>query len=219
MPRLSIFWQTFLAFGSLIVLALGAVGGVVGAWVEQQALLQIEERLKSKAILMQEVVRGRSIDELRSQVESLHQKIDERITLINTHGRVVADSDRDNPEDMDNHGRRPEVESARVAHFGTATRYSTTLHQNMMYVAVHTPENAPQVAFVRVALPVTEVQAQAARLRNSVWASAGGTALVALLLAWLLTRRLVHPLQELIAGAKQIAAGKFGHKVYLDRKA
>jgi two-component system phosphate regulon sensor histidine kinase PhoR len=218
MPRLSMFWQTFLAFGSLIVLALGVVGGVVGAWVEQQALLQIEERLKSKAILLQEVVRGRSIDELRSQVESLHKKIDERITLIAADGRVVAESDRDNPEDLDNHGHRPEVVAARGAPFGTATRYSTTVHKNMMYVAVHTPDASP-VAFVRVALPVTEVQAQAERLRNSVWASAGGTALVALLLAWLLTRRLVHPLQELTAGAQQIAAGKFGHKVYLDRKA
>jgi two-component system phosphate regulon sensor histidine kinase PhoR len=218
MPRLSMFWQTFLAFGSLIVLALGVVGGVVGAWVEQQALLQIEERLKSKAILMQEVVRGRSIDELRSQVESLHKKIDERITLIAADGRVVAESDRDNPEDLDNHGHRPEVLAARGAPFGTATRYSTTVHKNMMYVALYT-KDAPEVAFVRVALPVTEVQAQASRLRNSVWASAGGTALVALLLAWLLTRRLVHPLQELTTGAQQIAAGKFGHKVYLDHKA
>jgi two-component system phosphate regulon sensor histidine kinase PhoR len=218
MPRLSMFWQTFLAFGSLIVLALGVVGGVVGAWVEQQALLQIEERLKSKAILIQEVVRGRSIDELRSQVELLHRKIDERITLIDDDGRVVAESDRDNPEDLDNHGHRPEVVAARGAPFGTATRYSTTVHKNMMYVALYR-KDAPEVAFVRVALPVTEVQAQAARLRNSVWASAGGTALVALLLAWLLTRRLVHPLQELTAGAQQIAAGKFGHKVYLDRKA
>jgi two-component system phosphate regulon sensor histidine kinase PhoR len=218
MPRLSMFWQTFVAFGSLIVLALGVVGGVVGAWVEQQALLQIEERLKSKAILLQEVVRGRSIDELRSQVESLHRKIDERITLIAEDGRVVAESDRDNPEDLDNHGHRPEVVAARGAPFGTATRYSTTVHKNMMYVALYR-KDAPEVAFVRVALPVTEVQAQAARLRNSVWASAGGTALVALLLAWLLTRRLVHPLQELTAGAQQIAAGKFGHKVYLDRKA
>src|SRR6516162_10621732 len=171
MPRLSMFWHTFLAFGSLIVLALGVVGGVVGAWVEQQALSQIEERLKSKAILMQEVVRGRSNYELRSQVESLHKKIDERITLIAADGRVVAESDRDNPEDLDNHGHRPEVEGARVAPFGTATRYSTTVHKNMMYVAMHTPESASQVAFVRVALPVTEVQAQAARLRNSVWAS------------------------------------------------
>src|SRR5260370_8666926 len=144
--------------------------------------MQIEERLKSKAILLQEVVRGRSIDELRSQVESLHKKIDERITLIAADGRVVAESDRDNPEDLDNHGHRPEVVAARGAPFGTATRYSTTVHKNMMYVALST-NDAPEVAFVRVALPVTEVQAQASRLRNSVSASAVGTPLVALLLA------------------------------------
>jgi two-component system phosphate regulon sensor histidine kinase PhoR len=200
-----------------MVLALGVAGGVVGAWVEQQALQQIEERLKSKAILLQEIVRGRGVEELRSQVEALHQKINTRITLIDKEGRVVAESDTKNLDAMDNHSHRPEIEQARVAPFGVATRYSTTVHKNMMYVALHTPD-APHVAFVRVALPVTEVQAQASRLRNFVWWSAGGMALLALLLAWWLTGRIARPLQELTAGAQQIAAGEFGHKVYLDHR-
>src|ERR1022692_4926100 len=104
----SLFWQMFLAFGLLIVLALGLVGGVVGAWVEQQALKQIEEHLKSKAILLQEIVRGRDVGELRSQIEALHKKVETRITLIAKDGRVVVESDRD-PEDLDDHGKRPEI--------------------------------------------------------------------------------------------------------------
>ena len=215
MPRLSMFWQMFLAFGSLIVLALGTLGGVVGAWVEQQALLQVEAHLKSKAILLQEIVRGRSVVQLRSHIETLRAETETRITLIAASGTVLVESERD-PADLDDHGKRPEIESARAARFGTATRYSTSVQKNMMYVAVKMPESH-DIAFVRVALPVTDVQAQAAQLRNLVWASAGGAALLALLLTWLLTRRVFHPLQELSAGAQKIAAGQFGHKVYLDR--
>src|SRR5438477_5406703 len=114
MPRLSMFWQTFLAFSLLIVLALGAVGVVVGAWIERQALLQVEERLKSKAIMLREIVRGRSSEDLRGTVERLHNKqLDTRITLIAADGTVVAESDRENPADLDNHGKRPEVEASR----------------------------------------------------------------------------------------------------------
>jgi two-component system phosphate regulon sensor histidine kinase PhoR len=181
MPRVSMFWQVFLAFGSLIVLTLGVLGGVVGAWVEQQALSQIEERLKSKAILIQEVVRDRKVDDLRQRVEALREKTEARITLIAKNGKVLIESDRD-PEDLDDHGNRPEVEAARTAPFGVATRYSATLKMNMMYVAARVPDSA-EIAFVRIALPVTEVQAQAARLRNLVWGSAGAMALLALLLA------------------------------------
>src|SRR3954451_12103450 len=103
MPRLSLFWQTFLAFGALIVLALGVLGGVLGNWVEQQALLQIEDLLKSKAILLREIVRGRDVSELRSQIATLHQRTATRITLIAPNGKVVAETDRD-PDDLDDHG-------------------------------------------------------------------------------------------------------------------
>src|SRR5207249_4067158 len=115
---------------------------------------------------------GRKVEELRSQVETLHQETETRITLIAENGRVLIESDRD-PADLDDHGKRPEVEAARHARFGTATRYSTSVQKNMMYVAMKT-SYPHDIAFVRVALPLTEVQAQAARLRNLVWASAGG---------------------------------------------
>src|SRR6516225_5918656 len=116
MSRLTLFWQVFLAFGLLILLSVGALGGVIGAWVENQALSQVEEHLKSKALLVREIVRGRPIDSLRSQVEMLREKMETRITLIAPDGRVLVESERD-PEGMDNHGKRPEFEAARRAPF------------------------------------------------------------------------------------------------------
>ncbi len=219
MPRLTMFWQMFLAFGLLIVLALCALGVVVGAWVEQQSLQQIEERLKAKAILVEEIVRGRKFAELQSLVEGLRARTETRITLIAPDGSVVAESDRRDLADLDNHGQRPEVDAARhsVTGHGTATRHSITVNKNMMYVALKTADT-PGIAFVRVALPVTQVQQQAAQLRTVVWGTAAGTALIALFFAWGLTRRFAQPLQELTDGARKIAGGDYGHKVYLDRK-
>jgi two-component system phosphate regulon sensor histidine kinase PhoR len=216
MPRFTLFWQMFLSFGLLIVAALGITGGAVGAWAEQQAMQQIEEHLRSKAIFLQEVIRGRDAAQMRTQIESLRAKSETRITLIASNGQVIAESEKD-PADLDNHGQRPEVEQASIIGFGKAIRYSSTVQKNMLYVALRTSGTDP-VAFVRVARPVSEIQAQASQLRNLVWSMAAGTALFALLLTAWLTRRMTQPLQELTGGANKIAAGEFGHKVYLDHK-
>jgi two-component system, OmpR family, phosphate regulon sensor histidine kinase PhoR len=217
MPRFTLFWQMFLSFGALIVLALGVSGGVVGAWAEQQAMRQIETHLTSKAILLQEIIRGSDLKRMQAQIESLRSKTDTRITLIAQDGHVIAESEAEKLTDLDNHGQRPEVDIARKKGIGQSIRYSATLKQNMLYLAVRTTDLGP-VAFVRVSRPIAEVQAQAAHLRNLVWGMAAGTAVFALLLTGWLTRRMTQPLHELAAGANKIATGDYGHKVYLDHK-
>src|SRR5206468_3631138 len=52
MRRLPIFWQIFLAYGVLIVPSLGVLGSTVVAWVEQQMLQQVEQELRTTAILI-----------------------------------------------------------------------------------------------------------------------------------------------------------------------
>ncbi|HZZ81356.1 MAG TPA: ATP-binding protein [Gemmataceae bacterium] len=214
MLRLSMFWQMFLAFGSLVVFSLGALGVIVGAWVEQQSLRQVEERLRSKAALLQEIARGRTVDELQSRIQALRQKAGAHITLIGKDGRVLVESD-DSITDRDEAGPYPDIEAARSATFGVSTRHSVSLQKNVMYVAMRA--DLPQIEFVRVSLPVTDIQAKAATLQHLVWLSAGAMAILALMVAWALSRRLVGPLQELTISAERIADGAYGHKVYLDR--
>jgi two-component system phosphate regulon sensor histidine kinase PhoR len=62
---------------------------------------------------------------------------------------------------------------------------------------------------------VDSVQEELVRLRGLVWTTAAGTGVAALILAFWLARRMTEPLQELTAGAERIAAGKYGHKVYV----
>ena len=219
MPRLTIYWQIFFAFSLIIMLTSGALGGAIGAWVEHQALAQTEERLKSEALVLQEIVRGHDANKMQAEIDKLRDKLEVRITLIASDGTVVAESTLEHGE-LDNHGQRPEVEAARKSSIGTgtATRFSTTVRKNLMYVAVRASSDLPGIDIVRVDLPVTEIEDHAIRLRNLVWASSAGTALVALLLAWWLTRRLVRPLQELTASANKIAAGDYGQEVRIDRR-
>ena len=57
-----------------------------------------------------------------------------RVTIVTTEGIVVADSSIEDIASLENHIEREEIRSAIDSGFGYATRYSQTLHTNMLYV-------------------------------------------------------------------------------------
>ncbi|WP_186565312.1 sensor histidine kinase [Lawsonibacter celer] len=59
---------------------------------------------------------------------------EKRLTIVDTDGTVLADTDAD-ASTLDDHGSRPEVELARAAGWGEATRHSDTLDTDMLYVS------------------------------------------------------------------------------------
>ena len=217
MWRSRMFWRLFVTYGLLVLCALGLVGLVIVKQVQRQYLGQIEDSLRAKAVLVREVVRGRPADEasrLQDRVGALRREIATRITLLADDGRVLADSEED-PGAMENHADRPEVRAARAGRFGSATRFSGTLHKPMMYVALRTDDPAGAVAVVRVALPLDKVDHQLDALQGVVAVAAAVAGLAALALAFWLARRTTLPLRELTAGAERIRAGDYGQKVYV----
>src|SRR5205823_3484580 len=150
------------------------LGAITAHRFERKFLQLTEESLRTKAILIREVVRdvpAGSLAQLQERVRALHPEVVTRITLLAADGRVLADTDED-PREMENHADRPEVRAAREAGFGTAVRFSETLRQSMMYAALRSPG---EVGFVRVALPLEEVQAEWSSLRRFVWSAAAIT--------------------------------------------
>ncbi len=75
--------------------------------------------------------------DLKSQVDNLNPLAyndNTRLTIIDTNGDVLADSDSDSIEE--NHHGREEVKEALSEGVGYATRYSQTTKENMLYVAL-----------------------------------------------------------------------------------
>ncbi len=71
---------------------------------------------------------------LDALVKDLGRKIKTRITIIDPQGVVLADSQKD-PKLMENHRNRPEIFQALTNGVGSFSRYSTTLKEDMLYVA------------------------------------------------------------------------------------
>jgi two-component system phosphate regulon sensor histidine kinase PhoR len=94
---------------------------------------------------------------------------------------------------------------ARAGGFGRAQRHSDTLNIDMLYVAV--PLRHPAIAFVRVALPLTDVRHQL-RQASTVTLTALGAALAgATLIAWIFSARIGRRVRDVAQVAHRYRSG------------
>jgi two-component system phosphate regulon sensor histidine kinase PhoR len=207
--RTRIFLATFLSTAAVLLLACA----VIATSLRSQTYARIERTLVAQTRLASELVshvaggKNGSAAGLQEQANALARDTGARVTLIAPDGQVMGDSSQDEASvaELENHGARPEVMQARERGIGIATRLSATVRMNMLYVAV--PVQHPSIAVVRLALPLTEIDAQL----GTIWRAAGLALLLsaagAFVMAWVSSRLLVRRLNRLAAGAREYASG------------
>jgi two-component system phosphate regulon sensor histidine kinase PhoR len=149
--------------------------------------------------------------------KALANQIDSRITIIAPDGTVLGDSLED-PSGMENHASRPEVKDALTYGIGESTRYSTTLKQQMMYVAVPIYEKGQLLGVARAALPLNTVESSVDRITRIIVLATVIVTVLAVVAAWLIARTVTRPVRELTKAAQKVAAGGLGHKVTVAAK-
>jgi two-component system phosphate regulon sensor histidine kinase PhoR len=151
-------------------------------------------------------------DGLSSEIIRIGQPLEERITVINAGGDVLADSEED-ASTMENHAGRPEFSAALTEGYGESSRFSTTLGYEMMYVAVPVTSEGTVIGAVRVALPLTDVD----RMVGSVGASIIIALLIIIVLViisgWLIARLLTRPVREVTEASRRIASGELVQRI------
>src|SRR5262245_4644595 len=177
MWRSRIFWRLFLTFSVLLTIAIGLLGWLLVGRIQTHLLDEIQANLELKTLLIRDLVVRQTKEEWQETVSRLAREAKGRITLIAADGIVLADSS-EAPEMMENHKDRPEVRQAETEGVGVATRFSGTVHEFMAYVARRVDHSDQPIAFVRVALPLTEIHKRVADLRRLIWALAGLAAAV-----------------------------------------
>lgn len=132
-----------------------------------------------------------------------------RVTLVDSTGRVIGDSEFDRPEldQLENHSDRPEILAARSGGMGASRRHSNSAGDQELYVAVRAP-----LGFARVSLPTTSLNAIVRAARQDV-AYAGLAALaVAMIVAWYFAQAVSRPVAELSDVTRALAAGDFSRR-------
>ncbi len=139
-----------------------------------------------------------------------------RITVIDSNGRVRADTDIP-PQDLaltENHLDRPEVRSALERGQGSAKRHSASVGRDFLYVAL---PGGPGV--VRLAMSLDQVGTTVRRAQRTVLIAALLALIPGCLLAWLAARAIARPLMETADAARIIASGgapRFPHSTIPD---
>ncbi len=155
-----------------------------------------------------------------SLCKRLSRELGMRITVVLPSGRVIGDSEK-NPDSMENHRYRPEIMkaldsgSAAQSASGSESRYSTTLHQMMLYVAVPVRTTTGVAAVVRTSVPLEPVSAAIHEYYGRIAIVGILTAIIAALLSWILARRIIVPVRNLKNGAERFAKGELASKIEL----
>lgn len=210
MARKRLLWQLYPSYLLIVLIGIVAVlwyasKSLRETYVERAAAdLETRARLLEKQVLAKLTsVSGKSVDSL---CKELGKRASTRITVILTSGRVMGDSEED-PGKMDNHANRPEVRGALAGSTGTSTRFSRTLQQNMMYVAVPLRVNGEIVGVLRTSIPLTSID-EALRVIQFKIALAGLiVAVLAAVVSLVVSRRISQPLEKLRRGAELFARG------------
>ncbi|MGE5396558.1 MAG: ATP-binding protein [Chitinophagales bacterium] len=212
-------WKLVLSFIIPILLLVLIIGLTVVKVVDHFYLQQIEQQLINEARLIAAQTQPSDYYEHSSALAEIVAEAAKnsraRVTLIAADGTVLADSDED-PSQMTNHSNRPEVHAALLGQTGSITRQSSTLHIRMKYAAVPVKQDSRVIGVVRLALPLSFIDALLNRLWWIILAIMGLAAILAAFVSYRMATRLAEPIIDLTEVADSITQGNLKGRVYYD---
>jgi two-component system phosphate regulon sensor histidine kinase PhoR len=216
MRRKKLIWKLYPVYLVIILPSILIVGIYASTTLKKFYLRKTAEDLAVRAHLIAREVapsfakeNQQSLDELCKTVGS---ETGTRITLIHPSGEVLGDSDED-PQGMENHAGRPEVKAALLGNRGVYTRYSDTLRQEMMYVALPLEKDGEVIGVVRTSIPVSEIDATLGSIYQKIALAGLFLVLLAAAASLYVARRISQPIEEMKKGAKRFAEGNFSRKL------
>ncbi|MBW2518576.1 MAG: PAS domain-containing protein [Deltaproteobacteria bacterium] len=214
-PR-RLLWQLFPSYLLITLISLLAVSWYASGAMRHFFLEQTATDLKARAALLDKQIkvllsplRGETIDAICKEAGRLSAT---RITVILPDGTVIGDS-RETPRLMDNHANRPEIATALAGQTGSSLRFSKTLMQEMLYVAVPIRDRQGIVAVVRTSLPATAVEAEIRSIQLKIALGGCIIALLAAGISWAISRRISRPIEQMKKSAEQFAGGDLSHRL------
>jgi len=203
--------KLFVASLGSAFIALAVAGALFAVTMRGEINAHTETTLVAQARLAADLL-GRdapslAIPELDAEADHLGALTGTRVTLIGPDGRVVGDSSEplDALAEMENHNQRPEVIDARTKGIGRAERHSDTLDIDMLYIVV--PAVHPAIAFVRVALPLSDVGEHMQTALTVTLTGLGLAFLGAALIAWLFSARIGQRVRRVADVARRYQSG------------
>jgi len=199
--RRRIFFKLMLVF-LLVIGVTAAILQIAVRSVWERTLRQhIERNLTEKTLIFAQRVENDRFHALPDIAAQSAQAAGARATVIDSGGKVLADSEAD-PRTMENHAHRPEFESALAGHVGVDVRSSHTIGIPMLYVAAPISGGA-----VRLAYSLSDIETTLHPLSQALWWGSFIACGSAILIAGAASQYLARRLRRIVAFAERVSAG------------
>lgn len=190
---------TYLVIGVLTVL-------IAGFFIERQLRTGLTRWVEDDMTAQAGIMLLMPDHDIVRQAATLSERARARITLIDAQGKVLSDSD---PHliGVDNHLNRSEIQEARIKGKGTATRYSRTIKQDSLYVALPRRDGPVLTGYLRLSRTLAEVNAAIEQFRYGVLQVLLLVVVCAMLLAMIFSMRLAAPIWEMADFTERVRKG------------
>ncbi len=226
MKQRKLIWQIFPANLLILILTVVSVAWFGKSSLQSFYLEELEKGLVARAYLIESVVasmlKADDINAFREYIKNSGRKASTRITVIYPNGRVIADSN-ENPDSMELHHNRIEIKRALEGEIGTSVRFSRTLGQEMLYVAVPIsgevkedsvfPAKGKVEAVLRMSVTVDAIQFALKNITSRIVVGVIGFGLLAAIASLLVSRNISKPLEEIKRAAERFSRGDFTDKM------
>lgn len=215
-----LFLKLFFPFLLIVLIPLLAFNRFAGFSMHRFYLEQTAVSLEARANLLKEQVTLYLLatDEKKDEknIDLLCKRVgkssDTRITVILPSGKVLGDSEKD-PDKMENHSDRPEFVKAMSGETGAFTRYSDTLREPMMYLAILLTEDGKPVGVLRTSVSISAIDRQLEIIQKRTSIGALVIALLAVCASLLFSRYISRLLEKIREGAGRFAKGDLSYRL------
>ncbi len=212
----SIFSRIIFSYVSIFLVLISLIYFISFRLVKEQHLARLESSLIAQAQATFDLIEydlvGDNYSALQERVRQISETIQARITIIDINGKVVLESDA-NPHEMENHKERFELKKALNGEIGSAIRYSATVHEEMLYVAVPIMSKDRIHYVSRLSIPITEINLLLHDFKKGIQQASLILFIFALLVAYFYTKQLTKPLLHLKEACYDISQGNLKRKV------
>lgn len=179
------------------------------------------KNLKNSLLIQSKLIALNIPDKLEKPLDDFckdfKEKTSARITIIAEDGKVLGDSDEPS-QNMENHYNRPEIREADINEIGSSIRFSKTLSTDMFYLAVSINRDDNKKIFLRLSVPLKDIQKAINDLRIKILIASSISLLTLLLITLYQTEKIKKTINEIVNLSKEIATGNLKSRLIITEK-
>jgi two-component system phosphate regulon sensor histidine kinase PhoR len=205
-----------LAYVVLVVIALVGLGIYLNRAEEDRLHHRVEADMAAEARLVALAVEplltgNASAAQMEAAVERLGQQTGGGVTIVDTDGRALGDSEA-SPASLGDLARRPEVAQALAGEVGKGRGHSQSLDADVTYVAVPVVSDEGTIGVARVSRPSSELSVSLGDIALTLFVACLAAGAAAGLVALAIGGATARSLDRLAEAARRLAGGHLGER-------